>query len=217
MFYIILLQENSRQFVLWFLLCLFLFLMCGCASYKIKTEEFQEPCMDPNKQEALGHWLYKIVPRHRCQIRWYDVGHWCTWTLFGNDDDGIFGEESTAHYRPYQKVNFGKALAWKCRNPFHNFCFYVIGSAHRRNSELTILKLTSNDSYAFRYKHEALTVLPFDQSYFFLAFHGGKPFISWRLIYSRRRCFDFYLGWRCRGNFGLKCLPFATIHKPSSL
>ena len=125
-----------------------LFFSNSCASYKIPTSDFHAvyPCGPsdsrtlaslPNQAEALDHPLYQTIPRHRCQIRWFDLGHWSTWTLFGNDDDGIFGEEPTANYRLEERPDYKKAFLWWCRNPLHNFCFYVIGSAERTNSEIT--------------------------------------------------------------------------------
>ncbi len=199
-----------------------LLLANGCAPYKVSTQAFLDwpkPCIEPenyeqsllceNKRCAVRHWLYRVIPRHRCQIRWYDLGHWTTWMLFGNDDDGIFGEEMSGRYRPYQKVCFPKALAWTVRNPLHNFCFYVIGSADRRNSEITLLKVTTNEFCMFDYVPQGKTVFasPQSSSSLFLGLHGGKPFFSLRLAYHPKRHLDLYIGWRCRGNFGLKFLP----------
>jgi hypothetical protein len=118
------------RFLLWIYIC------SACTScMRYKTE------MDPE-----AHRLYQLIPPHRDVIVWYDVGHWCTWTLFGNDDDGIFGEGPCAHYRQDQPNDYAKALAWGCRNPLHNFCFYVIGSAYRKNSGFTVLRPGSGSS-----------------------------------------------------------------------
>lgn len=193
-----------------------IFLLCGCASYKIPTQAFQQMPMDvmytetdiENKKEALSHWLYHVIPRHRCQIRWYDIPHWTTWMLFGNDDDGIFGEEPTARYCPSQKIGFSKATAWNLRNPLHNFCFYVIGSADRSNSEFTLLKITPDEYCLFKYYPEAKKVFASEKTSFYMALHGGKPFVSLRIVYNATRKGDFYFGWRERGNFGIKFVPF---------
>src|SRR5262245_53774154 len=108
-----------------FILVFLAFSLHSCASYKIPTQLFLEKKSNKqvhgNKIHALNHPLYNIVPRHRCQIRWYDLGHWTMWMLFGNDDDGIFGEE--ADYSLEEQISTWKALRWVCRNPFHNFCF----------------------------------------------------------------------------------------------
>ena len=99
----------------------------GCASYKISTREISQTldqdskrlaapdCFDVNENAAFDHPLYNIIPRHRSQIRWYDAGHWTTWMLFGNDDDGIFGEARKKPYKPDQPPGFQKALVWFCR------------------------------------------------------------------------------------------------------
>jgi hypothetical protein len=216
------------------LFIIFILTFSSCASYKISLDSFQQedikddsiqddkeyPVSEKNhiiiarKNQALNHWLYRIIPRHRCQIRWYDLGHWCTWMLFGNDDDGIFGEEPTANFRPTHKIHFMQALAWELRNPLHNFCFYVIGTAHYCNSEYTILEVTPEHIEGFHYRDHAITIFASENSSLYLALHGWKPFISLRLIYNERRKGDFYLGWRCRGNFGIKCVLFGRRHKP---
>jgi len=169
-----------------------LFLLPGCASYKVPTRCFDTP-----------HPLYAFVPRHRAQIRWYDAGHWTAWALFGNDDDGIFGERSC--YHPGQPRGVKKALYWWARNPLHNFTFYVIGSAHRANGELDLLRIAPRHLSFGRFRCPGRTVFATERgSGLYFALHGGKPFISLRLAYSRYRRGDFYIGWRERGNFGLK-------------
>lgn len=192
-----------------FLCCLCLILLSGCAGYKVCTQAFldepptEDKVLYENKKAALSHWLYRAIPRHRCQIKWYDIGHWTTWMLFGNDDDGIFGEE--AHYRLDQKVTSCKALRWCLRNPLHNFCFYTIGSAHCRNSEITLLKIADYQVRYFRYSPYGTTNFAGKNTSFFLGLHGWKPFVSLRLVYSKTRSGNFYIGWRTSGNFGIKC------------
>lgn len=196
-----------------------LLLLSGCTSYKIKTESFlcfpsdNDPNAFEKKRQALEHPLYQIIPRHRCQIKWYDIGHWITWTLFGNDDDGIFGEESTAKYRSHKKPSLSKALAWAARNPLHNFCFYVIGSAYRENSEITLISIAPPRARALTYRRQGHIVFAGKRTSFFLGLHGGKPFISLRLAYTQTIQSDFYIGWRCRGNFGIKCIFLKTRSK----
>jgi hypothetical protein len=194
----------------------FLISLCtGCVPYKIPTETFIPPPVaqpvDPkiltNYRQAAAHPLYQLVPRHRSQIHWYDIGHWISWTLFGNDDDGVFGENSPEPYLPEKKIGLKKALRWTCRNPFHNFCFYVIGSAHRINSEFTLLKIDQREILCCTYKPKGET--NFGQgNAFYLGFHGWKPFISLQILYSPKHLGQFYMGWRERGNFGIKFLPF---------
>lgn len=184
----------------------------GCIPYKFTNEAFLSQEISPedslacNQKEALSHPLYAIIPRHRYQIRWYDFGHWMTWALFGNDDDGIFGEEPNTHYRLEEPNDLKKACAWQLRNSFHNFCFYVIGTANQPNSEVTLFRLTPCDIECCTYRPIATTIFPCKQSCLFFALHGWKPFISLRLAYPNGGHSDFYLGWRNRGNFGMKCI-----------
>lgn len=193
--------------------CLFLF--SGCATYKAPTDSYvvAESEVDPERcvqeKKAARHWLYCMIPRHRTQIRWYDVGHWCTWMLFGNDDDGIFGESQKRPYRPNQQQSSGKALVWWLRNPLHNFTFYTIGSAERENGEFTILNLSRDNISALNYRKKAQKNFGSKNSSFFLALHGGKPYVSLRIVTPWKRRLQFYFGWRERGNFGVKFQPFA--------
>jgi hypothetical protein len=177
----------------------------SCAPYKIETEAFLTEGSSTNKKAALNHWLYRVIPRHRAQVRWYDLGHWSSWLLFGNDDDGLFGEELTADYRPTQPADGYKALCWGMRNPLHNFTYYVIGTAYWPNSEFALIKAEVESLSLFSYKSEEGCNFAGEGTSLFLGFHGWKPYASLRLRYNENNRSDFYLGWRNRGNFGLKC------------
>lgn len=190
---------------------LFFLFFSGCSSYKIPTNTFEVSNIEKTstctlKKAALEHPLYHFIPRHRSQICWFDVGHWATWMLFGNDDDGIFGEEPSASYHLKEDISTWKAFRWSCRNPLHNFCFYVIGSASRRNSQLTLLQIDQKKICCFQYTPLAKTNFGCGTS-FYLGLHGWKPFVSLQIVYSRHWRSQFYFGWRERGNFGIKFLP----------
>ncbi len=190
-----------------------LFFLChGCAAHKqtIEVTKAQEGILieseeGPLVQKAREHWLYRVVPRGRDHLAWYDP-RWATWALFGNDDDGIFGEEISAVYSTSRKIGVTRASAWQVRNPLHNFCFYVIGSADKVNDEITFLSLSRKGARSFQRDPVAKTVFADEGTSFFFGLHRWKPFISLRLVYGSRR-FDAYLGWRERGNFGIKCIP----------
>lgn len=208
-------STSSRS--LW-VLCLSLsLLLSGCASYRVCTPHVMakhgQPTTSPEtrtrKEMASEHWWYRIVPRHRCQIRWYDLGHWLTWAILGNDDDGAFGEEPSANFQPDEEANGRKALQWALRNPLHNFCFYCIGTAYTPTSELTLLQLARNNSAVLQYDPCAKTVFAGESTSLFIGLHSWLPFISLRLDYGRR--LEFYAGWRERGNFGFKFIPARKI------
>lgn len=182
----------------------------GCAHYKIPTSTF------PRQNESSQHWLYTVVPRHRTQIQWYDFGHWCTWAILGNDDDGIFGEAKKSNYGYNKPIGVLRAIKWTARNPFHNFCFYVIGDAYRQNDEYVIAKFSPEGTEAFRHYEKAKTVFCSKNSSFFFCFHGCKPFISFRVRINKEKTCEFYLGWRERGNFGVKFAPYTNAKKDSS-
>jgi hypothetical protein len=154
-----------------------------------------------------------MIPRHRRQIKWFDIGHRLTWMLFGNDDDGIFGEGPNGLYKLDEPPSCVKACQWIGRNPLHNFCFYVIGTAYTTNSEFALIKLGKKEGRFCSYKKQAEGNKG-KGSFFFLGFHGWKPYIFLRLLYSQKYKGQCYLGWRERGNFGIMFLPLTTV-KPN--
>ena len=151
------------------------------------------------------HWLYHYIPEHRNDLQPNDFGRRLMWMFLGNDDDGIFGEKG-----PNSEGNLTcwQAATWQIRNPLHNFCFYVIGSADRTNDEWDLFKITPHGICFFHYHPLAKTVFADKRSCFYCGLHGNKPFISLRIKYFADRQLDFYAGWRERGNFGLKFNPF---------
>ncbi len=183
----------------------------SCASYKKQTTEFETH--SEIQKKAHAHWLYLVIPKHRSQIRWWDLPHWATWALFGNEDDSIFAEEPSSGYESESEPGLTRALAWQLRNPFHNLFFYVIGSADRENSELALLRYGDEGLEAFKYRKQGGDVFAGKKTSFLIALHGWKPFISLRIDYGRR--LDTYIGWRERGNFGLKFNP-AKVNKSAS-
>lgn len=106
------------------------------------------------------------------------------WALFGNDEDGIYG---TSEFFP-SLPNPIRAIFWWCKNPFHNLTFHVIGFCGEYfESEGDYPKDVFSPSgwnVCIRYR-------PVNNRYY--------PFISY---FGWIR---FYLGWRERGNFGIKC------------
>jgi hypothetical protein len=149
--------------------------------------------------------LYNWVPANKNLIEKNSPSSWLAWAFIGNDDDGVYGEKPSAGNWTNEKIGPKRAFMWWTRNPLHNFTFYVIGSAHRQNSEFTLLKFSEDgDAECMTYHEKAKTVFAGKGTSFFLGFHGGKPFLSLRLDYGRR--FEFYIGWRERGNFGLKLI-----------
>lgn len=154
------------------------------------------------------HWLYDYIPENRDEIAPHQGDKWLAWAILGNDDDGIFGEKNAHDEAP---LTCGRALSYQLRNPLHNFCFYVIGTADKQNDELDLLKITQHGMCVCHYHEVGTTVFADKNTSFYLGLHGAKPFISLRLRYLPERQFDFYFGWRERGNFGIKFLPFSRV------
>lgn len=212
---------HGKLFLRCVLFCLAAALNTSCCPYKIPTDYFKQfpprndrGCSEEaieNKRIALDHPIYSIVPRHRCQIRWYDLGHWCAWILLGNEEDGVFGEE--VGYQLGRPVSMGKYCSFGCRNPLHNFTSYVIGSKDRAHSAFIILQLAHGKVKFLCYEPIAKTVFPCHSTCFYVALHGWKPFVSFRCQYSRSYRSDFYAGWRCNGGFGLKVRPISKMKR----
>jgi len=175
-----------------------LILTSGCASYKKPASDFViakgENIRELQKRASESK-LYNFVPRHREQLKVYDA-RWLTWCALGNDDGGIFGEFEGKSYAGDSDLY--DAFKWYIRNPAHNFTFYVIGSAWKdKHSNFTLIDLDSAGENQVLKKDDA-KVLGKGKFTFYLGFNDYKPFLSSRLGF-----FEFYTGWRERGNFSL--------------
>jgi hypothetical protein len=192
------------------LILIVLLLTSACAPYKKRAEECLGRPISEREKTALAHPLYSFIPRCSSQIYPFDIGHWTTWALFGDDDSGLFGESLTCGWHTDEPISLRLAAAWHMRNPWHNLFFYVIGQAYMKNSEITFVGLSQEHSEAFTYREKGKTFSK--NSHFYLGLHGWKPFFQLRLNYTEKYQSDFYLGWRERGNFGLKFIPITTYN-----
>ena len=80
-----------------------------------------------------------------------------------------------------------RALKWYVRNPFHNFSHYVIGVADKnfyRSGKFPAHNTGPRGGWNFAVARRHIVLLPF--------------------VAYERKGFTFYLGWRERGNFGMK-------------
>ena len=87
-------------------------------------------------------------------------------------------------YRPDDKH---RVMKWHFRNPFHNFGNYVIGVADKefvRSGKYPERNSNPNSGWDFEVARRKLVLLPF------ISYQRGE--------------FNFYFGWRERGNFGIK-------------
>ena len=106
------------------------------------------------------------------------------WALFGNATDGVIGDK---HFNPEQKDTFWIRVKWWFRNPFHNLTWFIIGFA---------------DKPSVRFDFNQEEVEGWNKS-FSLAGDSKKDKLYPFILYKRKR-FTFYIGWRGRGNFGIK-------------
>ncbi len=99
---------------------------------------------------------------------------------WGNADD----PEPPDWYRPGES---GRRWKWYARNPLHNFTFYVIGIGDKeftRRGTYPGMVFNPDGGWNSTWSHAEFLPLPF-----------------WSY---RRGEFQFYFGWRERGNFGIK-------------
>ncbi len=134
----------------------------------------------PMKRSVTNHWQTVIVtPKPGLpKIHFYNKVNPAWW--FGNIDDPA----PPVWYRP---DSHHRDFLWHLRNPFHNFDHYVIGIADKKFKRTSRISEGASESHSywdFAVARRKLAVLPF-------------------LSYHRAR-FNFYFGWRERGNFGIK-------------
>lgn len=81
--------------------------------------------------ERADHWLYNIIPPSREETNFLTF---IPWMLFGNDDDGIFGENYVDGWykRAGSKPSLWLAVKWWFRNPLLNLCTRVINWPRER-------------------------------------------------------------------------------------
>jgi hypothetical protein len=160
----------------------------------------------PVREKAAGSRLYHVIPPSIDDIRWYDLPRWTTWNLAGNDDDGIFGERQLMPYST--NISTSTFLKWTVRNPFHNCFFYTMGSAGWTNHySLALVDVDSGEGTRFVSPDQG-RLSGGGRFGFRFALHDYKPFLGLNIPYLPKHRFEFYLGWRERGNFGIKLKPW---------
>jgi len=196
-----------------------LILLSGCIRYKQPTSAFTNvrrsttnPAELELRERASRQGLYAVVPRDRRQIEWYDVPHWLTWTFFGNENDGIFGEDAKPPFT--NQPGMKSFLAWQLRNPLDNFCFYVIGSADwETHHSFSIVHADAGGARYFKTEKRP-SVFGNGRTAVIFALNDYKPFLSFKFPVTHDHQADFYLGWRPEGHFGIKCRPYKSIATP---
>ncbi|VVB80153.1 Uncharacterised protein [uncultured archaeon] len=185
----------------------------GCASYKVSTPDYIRPDFqeyltdyqnDSLRDKAKEHFLYRVVPLSSEQIKPYDVGHWITWNLFGNENNGIFGEDCK---KPYSSnINTWTFLRWQARNPASNLCKYTLGKRTEERNGFAILR--ANDKFLVLHKDKDPCIFSSTKASFNLSLNHCKPFLAFKFPVFPNRRFDFYFGWRPDNTFGMKLRPF---------
>lgn len=168
------------------------------------------------------HWLYNYIPKNQNELATKPCWQKIAWGLFGNDDDGIFGEGPHSGHRWIErwggkvdkkeakvfepgKICFKRFLSWQARNPLHNFTAYVIGFKKAKNISFIQLALITTKQFTFYQKLKKVNVFPMnDNSGMYLGLHNKRPFFSFR-CFVIKKWMEGYAGWRPGGGFGLAC------------
>lgn len=142
------------------------------------------------------HWLYKIVPPTRPVL--YDP-RIITWALFGNDEDGIFGERSRIWSTDHPKQTFKVFLMWWKRNPLYNLFAHVIDWQHENSFMLFEYNSILKKRWKFFSKRSSklLWAEPTDENF-------GQVFVAvWppSLIFRNGKI-EGYALWYYNGKFG---------------
>lgn len=149
------------------------------------------------REEALEHEIYSVIPFQIEQMYPFDP-RYLTWYLFGNDEDGVFGE-GIAEGNPYSSdINYKTFIRWNfLRNPMHNFKYYPpLGSAClKKHWNLSIVRYDKNGFGVFR--NDKTGVFGAGKNAFKINLNDLKPLVSLKL-----GNFETYFGWREKGNFG---------------
>lgn len=134
------------------------------------------------------HTVVMIPKTNHPPIHWYNKVNPIWW--FGNCDDPV----APSWYEPSNSM---RNLKWHIRNPFANFANYVIGVADKktyRSGRYPTSIGNPHNGWNFAVTRRHILFLPF--------WDYKSPSGRW----------EFYLGWRERGNFGAA---FRTVsHNP---
>ncbi len=201
------------QRILFLIVVLGLVILTGCLPYRQPTSRFtntRTPATNPAeyavRERASKQGLYVLIPRDRKQIAWYDLPHWLTWTFFGNEHDGIFGEDTQPPFT--ESPGMKSFLAWQLRNPACNFCFFVLGSGDwKTHHSYTVLQADAKGVKGFKTEPDP-SVFGQGTSAVIFSFNDYKPYLSFKFPVSKYHMTDFYFGWRPEGHFGIKFRPF---------
>ena len=135
---------------------------------------------EPPDGSAAPRWhSLVVVPRtNHPPIHFYNKLNPVWW--FGNIDE----PHAPDWYRPGGSC---RDFMWYMRNPFENFSNYVIGVADKKTVRYGVHPTVNGNpagGWNFAVTRRRIVYLPF-------------------IDYKRHR-FEFYFGWRTRGNFGIK-------------
>lgn len=158
--------------------CLSLFVTAASLQARTCATANQPMLVGANEAQPKWHSVVMLVRTNQPVIHFYDKLNPIWW--FGNCDE----PRAPAWYRPNKRF---RNLAWHLRNPFEDFSNYVIGISDKRSvrsGRYPTQISNPHGGWNFAVSHRGIVYLPF-----------------WDYKHDR---FEFYFGWRERGNFGIK-------------
>lgn len=157
--------------------CLAVWSLCGCKSSSLPSAHKTGSTNAPvvSVKNAPPKRYFNVPKSKPTTAQKFNPIFW-----FGNLDDPVPPDW-------YRSENRMRKVLWNFRNPLHNFFFYVIGIADKEFEIVgRVPGRISNPEGGWNWtvcKYKWLRL----------------PFVSYK-----RGGFNFYLGWRNRGNFGMK-------------
>lgn len=164
-----------------------------------------------------NHWLYDYIPHNQSELSQKSCVQKITWAVFGNDDDGIFGEGPKSGRNWTEKwggnivgnchapgeISFKRFLMWQIRNPLHNFSAYVVGFKGEKNIQYTQYLHISTQEISFYKRLPKVDVFPMsDHTGIYFGLNNKRPFVSSRVNLLGLRWLEGYAGWRPFGSLG---------------
>jgi hypothetical protein len=144
----------------------------------------------PDPHAPRWHTIRVLPDSDLPHIHFYDKLNPVWW--FGNLNTPV----PPASYRPEDPR---REMKWYFRNPLHNFTFYVVGVADKpfyRSGYYPERNFDPTGGWNFAVSRRHILLLPY-------------------VSYQRQWC-TFYLGWRERGNFGIKLnIPGKRVPRPA--
>lgn len=154
----------------------------------------------------VEHWLYGYVPRSWSEVQGHGPrGAWrlVMWALFGNEEDGLFGEGTGSWWKLYGPTpTFMLAVRWWLRNPAANLFKIVLQWRRPRMRVLYQWSALTGSAWWIEREQEKW-LPPYDIPYPQITIALIPPGLAYRSILG----LEGYALWHSDGWFGFAIRP----------